>query len=378
MIRVLHTIDTTGPGGAETVFVNLAKGLDSRRFDSFAAITGPGWVSDELRKKGIEPIFVQAKGGFNLQYILELGRIIREHKINLVQSHLLGSNLYSSIAGMIYHVPVVSTFHGFVDIDNRDRLMSVKSRIINLGANKIVFVSDRLREFFVSVYGYSAVKSVIIYNGIDTSVFQSRRDDSIRKELGLNTDHVLIGAIGNIRPAKGYECFLKAARLIHDRYPQCRFVIAGEGSGSLYGSLLKLRNDLNLEKVFSFLGFRDDSAKVLNNIDVFVLSSFSEGFSMSTIEAMACGIPVVVTRSGGPEEIVIDGENGIIVGLQDHVDIADAIINLIKPSMFRDKLVDSAKKTISDKFLLSRMVNEYQEIYLNILLSLEDPQLQFT
>lgn len=367
MIRVLHTIDTIGPGGAETVFVNLANGLDSRRFESFAAITGPGWVSNELCKNGIEPIFVQVKGGFNIQYLLELGKIIRKYKIDLVQSHLLGSNLYCCIAGLILNVPVVSTFHGFVDTSNKERILSVKSSLINWGGGNIVFVSDRLREFFIREYGFSATKSITIYNGIDTSVFQPQRDGSIKKELGLRPDHVLIGAIGNIRLAKGYEYFLKAARLIHDRYPECRFVIAGEGSGSLYEALLKLRNDLNLEKVFFFLDFRDDAAKVLNNFDVFVLSSLSEGFSISTIEAMACGIPVVVTRSGGPEEIVIDGYNGIMVESNDDIGIADAISELIKSPKLKENIVNAGHKIIYEKFTLSAMIKKYQEVYLNIL-----------
>lgn len=363
MIRVLHTIDTTGPGGAETVFVNLAKGLDPQRFISFAAITGSGWVCDELRKNGIEPIFIQSKGKFNFQYLLGLVKIIREHKIDIVQSHLLGSNLYCSLAGLICRVPVVSTFHGFVDSTGKDRLMPVKSRLINLGSKRIVFVSDRLREHFIQEYGFSESKSVTIYNGVDTSVFRPQRDDSIRKELGLGPEHVLIGAVGNIRPAKGYEYFLKAASLVIGKHPECRFAIAGEGSGALKAALLSLRKELGLEKVLFFLGFRGDVARILNNFDIFALSSVSEGFSISTIEAMACGIPIVVTRSGGPEEIVKDGENGIMVGSRDNVGFADAIIKMVMLSTVRKKIINAGKKTISDRFSLLRMINDYQEIY---------------
>lgn len=363
MIRVLHAIDTTGPGGAETVFLNLIKGLDSLRFKSFVVITGPGWVCDELRKNGIEPIFVQSRGGFNVQYFLALVRVIRKHKINLVQSHLLGSNLYCCLAGLICRTPVISTFHGFVDSSAKDRLMPIKARLINRGSSRIVFVSDRLREHFGRDYGFSRKKSVTIYNGVDTSVFQPAKDDSIRKELGLGPENVLIGAVGNIRPAKGYECLIEAARLVCDTYPDCKFVIAGEGSGALYEELLDLRKRLNLEESVFFLGFREDAAKVLNNLDVFVLSSVSEGFSIATIEAMACGLPVVATCSGGPEEIISNGENGLLVEVGLPGKIAAAIQMVYRDQRLSTTLSQAGARLATLSFSVDAMVDGYQTLY---------------
>jgi len=366
MIRILHTIDTTGPGGAETVFIKLVKGLNSAQFQSFAAIRGPGWVCDALHKNGIEPIFVQSKGSFNLKYLFELIKVIRKYRIDIIQSHLLGSNLYCSLAGMVCRVPVVSTFHGFVDLSYEDRLMPLKRRIINLGSEKIVFVSDRLREYYIRNFGFSPFKSITIHNGVDTSVFHPKRDDSIRKEIGLDPKNILIGAVGNIRPAKGYDIFLRAARLIHEKQPECRFVIAGQGSGALYDSLLILRKELELERVFFFLGHREDAAQVYNNLDIFVLSSVSEGFSISTIEAMACGIPVVVTRSGGPDEIVQDYKNGIIVNFNE-VDIANAVISMVENiEVKRDGSIYTYEE-ILNKFSLSRMIEMYQNCYKQLL-----------
>lgn len=362
MIRVLHTIDTTGPGGAETVFINLIKGLDQKRFQSIAVIWGPGWVCDTLQKNGIEPIFVPSKGSFNTQYLLALIRIIRQHKINIIQSHLLGSNLYSSLAGLICRVPVISTFHGFVDTADKERLMGLKSRFINLGSGRIVFVSDRLLDHYVHRLGFSAQKSVTIHNGVDTSVFFPKKDDSIRVELGIGPEHVLIGAIGNIRPAKGYDVFLKSARRIHDMNPNCRFLLAGQGSGRLYDKLLNLRKELNLEDVFFFAGFRADVSKVLNNLDIFVLPSVSEGFSISTIEAMACGVPVVVTRSGGPEEIVTEDTNGLLVPCDPEL-IAGAAGRLLNNLDLKQKIIDNASKKLNDKFSLGSMTQSYQALY---------------
>lgn len=362
MIRILHTIDTTGPGGAETVFINLVKGLDKNRFYSIAAIKGPGWVCDTLRSNGIEPIFIPAKGGFNIQYLYRLIRIIRDHKIDVIQSHLLGSNLYCSLAGLICRVPVVSTFHGFVDTSGLERLVGLKFKILNLGSSQIVFVSDKLREHYTERYGVDSQKSMTIYNGVDTSVFFPKKDSSLRTELNINKQHILIGAVGNIRPAKGYDVFLKAAQLIYKECPHCRFLIAGQGSGDLYDSLLSLRKDLDLEHVFHMVGFKIDTARVLNNFDIFVLPSTSEGFSISTIEAMSCGLPVVVTRSGGPEEIVVNGINGMIVECDKEI-LANAIIECIKNKSMSNSLSKNASLYVLNNFNIMEILRKYEIIY---------------
>ncbi len=363
MIRVLHSIDTTGPGGAETVFVNLAAGLDPNKFESFAVIRGDGWVCDTLRSHGIEPIFVQSKGGFNFKYLCELVRIIRSKKIDVVQSHLLGSNLYCCLAGMICRVPVISTFHGFVDTSEQERFMALKVWIINQASKNIVFVSIGLCNQFMLAFGFAKTKSMTIYNGVDTDIFYPKRDTSIRGELGLKKENFLVGAIGNIRPAKGYDLFLRAARIIYDQHPECRFVVAGQGSGELYDSLLQLRKKLNLDEVFCFLGFQNDAPRFLNNLDIYCLPSTSEGFSISTIEAMACGLPVVATRSGGPEEIISDNKDGKLVQA-DVGEIAQGIICLIEDVLCREKFINSAIKNINSVYNISVMIKNYENIIL--------------
>lgn len=369
MIRILHTIDTTGPGGAETVFVNLIKGLDRRKFEPIVAIRGPGWLCDELGRYGINPLFINSTGTFNFAYLRELIRIIHREKIDIVQSHLLGSNLYCSIAGIICGVPVVSTFHGFVDINARERLSGIKSKIINRGSARLVFVSNRLREFYVEQKGFSARKSVTIFNGIDSSLFKPERNDSIRNKLGLGPDNILVGAVGNIRPSKGYDCLLEAARLVVDQYPQFRFVVAGEGAGKLFDDLMVLRKKLGLEKHFYFMGFEPDVPRFLNNLEIFVLPSVSEGFSISTIEAMACGVPVIVTRSGGPEEIITHMENGILVETCCPQSLARYIIELYRSNSVNQDLISKGIEDIKKRYSIAILIDNYVNLYMKLLKS---------
>ena len=101
MKTILHTIDTTGPGGAETVFIDLATRLPKDKYRSVVVIRGKGWVYEELGRRGVNPILLDAKGSFNLRYLLGLRKIIKEEGVDIIQSHLLGANVYCSLAGLL-------------------------------------------------------------------------------------------------------------------------------------------------------------------------------------------------------------------------------------------------------------------------------------
>lgn len=366
MINILHTIDTTGPGGAESVFLQLIHGLDKERFRSFAAIPGKGWVYDRLVEGGLTPMFINASGSFSVRYLLQLIDIIRRHDIDIIQSHLFGSNVYCSLAGLICRRPVVSTFHGFVDAEKRDRFLKIKFSLINCGSKKIVFVSHQLKKHYLGMYGLNEGKVVTIHNGVDLAAYSRSDSGKIRKELGLGRDHILIGSIGNIRPAKGYDHLLRAASLMAKRHPECRFVIAGQGSGTLYEGLLRLRKDLGLDDKVHLLGFRDNIHDILSDLDIFVLSSTSEGFSIVTLEAIASRVPVIVTKSGGPEEIV-DNESGILVSPGDEQELAKAISSLVLDKSLGDTYVGNAYDNVLEKFSLQSMINQYVRLYLSSL-----------
>lgn len=363
MKNILHAIDTTGPGGAETVFMTLAGGLDPSRFRTEVAVAGPGWLHDELRRRGFAPFLVGGQRGFDLGYLVRLVRIIRKRRIDIVQSHLFGSNLYCSLAGAITGVPVVCTFHGGVDIGQRGVLQSLKLGIINRCAKHVVSVSSSLECELIGPGRLSDNKAVTIYNGVDTGAFKNRRDDSIRKRLGFGASDILVGAVGNIRPAKNYDMLLEAAAQLMRLSSRYKVLIAGQGSGELYDRLNERRLALKLEQTVFFLGFQDDTPTLLNNLDVFVLSSSTEGFSIATIEAMACELPVVATRCGGPEEIIRHEQDGILVDVGAAPQLAAAVHRVCEDAGLRNRLTRAARASVLSRFSTESMIRSYQRLY---------------
>ncbi|KZZ09846.1 hypothetical protein A3750_08470 [Oleiphilus sp. HI0079] len=310
---VLHVIDTTGPGGAETVFINLADGLRDKGFKSIALIRGKGWVFEELQRRNIETVILDCKGSFNVRFLKKLCTLIKKERVDIIQSHLLGSNIYCAMAGVLTRKPVFATFHGAVDVSKTERFLKLKAWILNTGVTKFIAVSEGLLEEIRQSGLLNVDKSVVIYNGIDTSKYFKRDSEAIRSSLGLDENVILVGSLGNVRPAKAYDVLIESAALVVKDNPNYHFVIAGDtGKEPLMSELKQLMNQLKVSNNVHFIGFQDNSAEFLGQMDMFLLTSSSEGFSIATIEALATGLPVVATKCGGPEEILADEDDSLL------------------------------------------------------------------
>jgi glycosyltransferase involved in cell wall biosynthesis len=361
VISVMHVIDTGGPGGAETVFLQMAAGLDPARFRSVAVVGNNGWLAEQLEKRSLVPHILSANGSFKTGYLLALRRLVRHRKIDVIVAHLYGSAVYASLLGRITCVPVVSVLHGQSDVAHSDRLAFLRSGIVRKGSRKVIFVSEHLKDHLGPRLRLVESQCAVIPNGVDAEVFRPCRDRSLRSELALADDAILVGAIGNIRSQKAYGVLLHAARILLDRSQRFHFIIAGDCSNDLGRELVELSRSLGIEQQLSFLGLRADVARILHNLDAFVLSSRTEGFSIACIEAMACGIPVIATRSGGPEEI-LEGGAGILVPTDDPEAIAQAVDDVTSSKGLAEALTTKALKRVQQQYSLGRMVSQYEAL----------------
>jgi glycosyltransferase involved in cell wall biosynthesis len=172
-----------------------------------------------------------------------------------------------------------------------------------------------------------------------------------------------VGAVGNVRPSKAYHVLLDAFARVRAALPAARLVVAGQARGALHEQLLRQRARLGLEGAVDFIGFRSDVADVLRTFDVFVLSSSDEGFSLSTVQAMAAGLPVVATRCGGPEQIVGDSGGALLVPTNDPGALAGAILRVIRTPSLAEGLRAAARQRAFDAFSLERMLGDYDALY---------------
>jgi glycosyltransferase involved in cell wall biosynthesis len=363
MRTVLHLIDTTGPGGAETVFTDLARGLDPSRFRSVAVTAGPGWVEDTIAAGGVQRHTVKQRGRFALRYVRELGRLAESERVDIIHAHLVGASVYASLAAIGSAIPVLCTIHGHADLPRADRFRLLRYGVLRLGASHVVAVSESLRREFQARSGFPAERTSVVYNGIDLESFHPGDGAKVRQELGVSNGEFVFGALGNIRGPKAYDVLLRAAALLATDSVPSRVVIVGDTGGTVYPGLAALASSLGLGARVTFAGFRQDVPEVLRAFDALALSSRTEGFSLATVQAMATGIPVVATRSGGPEEILEDGITGLLVPTDDPAALAAAMRRLRDQPDLRDRLARAGPQSVRARFNRTSMIEAYQRLY---------------
>ncbi|MDB6091115.1 MAG: hypothetical protein JWN85_3899, partial [Gammaproteobacteria bacterium] len=195
------------------------------------------------------------------------------------------------------------------------------------------------------------------------------RAADLRAELGLRTGELLIGAVGNIRTPKAYDVLLKAAAAVLGRLPECHFAIIGQGDEAALQPLLQARATLGIDARCHFLGFRKSTPDLYRNFDVFVSSSRSEGLSLAFLEAMATGLPVVATRSGGPQEVIEPDVSGVLVPIEDPAALADGLQRTLQDASFRARLGAAARQRVVDSFSLESVLRQYATLYDKLLAS---------
>jgi glycosyltransferase involved in cell wall biosynthesis len=361
---ILHLINVGGPGGAESVCVNLARGLDQRRWRSLVVVPDRGWIHHMLEDAGVETVVLGHASRFDVvRHLGALSKLVRQRGVALIQSHLFGPSCIASLLGLVHRLPVVGTIHGEGDLDPGESFRRAKFGLLNNGLTRLVFVSEPLRRFFLGTGLLRSSMTTVIPNGIDVDAYSRDGGSQLRGELGVGDEEFLVGALGNLRPAKAYDVLLRAAAILSSSEPGYRFVVAGQWEGELADELTRLRDDLGLRDVVALAGFRADAASVLAALDLYLLTSRSEGFSLSVVEAMASGLPIVSTRCGGPEQILADGVAGVLVPNGSSEAVAEAIAALRADPAKRARMGRVAKAVARSRFTVESQVWTYERLY---------------
>jgi glycosyltransferase involved in cell wall biosynthesis len=364
---ILHTIDTSGPGGAETVVLNLATRLDSRRFRSLALLPPRSWLADKLGNRNVPVFYADSRAWYDLRLPRAIARIVREQKVDLIHSHLPDRNFYSCLAGYLVGCKTIVTYHGPVELSTANQLRNrIKLWVVRNSATAVAVVCDFVGEMLKNLH-FPASKLVRVYNGVAVSDSIGSGQMYLRRELGLGDDAKLIGMIANIRQSKGYEYFIRAARDVCAADRRADFVAVGDIDQELAAPLWDLLDELRLRDRVHFLGYREDIGEILNDLDVFVLSSTSEGLPLVLLEAMAAGKAVVATRCGGPQEVVDDTRTGYLVPIRDAQQLAARISEILIHPELASALGAKARDKVLAEFSIEHMIATYEQLYERLL-----------
>ena len=359
-MTILHLIETGGPGGAENVLINLAANLDDKRFKSIVLLCKEGWLYDELVRRGIETYIFEESGFFDFAFLTRFVFLVRNKKISVIHAHEFLMSMYASVAGLLTSKPVVTTMHGkyyYWEKARRRLIMRFISRFSHM-----VSVSKELRSFISEKVGISPERIQTIYNGIDLKKYTCHKPNGeIRLQLRLNGKCKVITTVGNLYPVKGHIYLLKAIPEVIRRYPDVVFLFAGRGDEE--NNLKQAASELGVSDNIRFLGFRSDIPELLSLTDIFVLPSLAESLPLSVLEALAMGIPSIVTNVGGNSEIIENNTTGFIVPPADSKSIAEKILILLQDEKQVASFRKKARDIIGKTFSLETMVNQYDSLY---------------
>ncbi len=369
-IRVLEVIQTGGipgaVGGAETVLLNIAHLSDQSRFDIRTLVVGGhGGLDERLRQYGHPVATFEFRHSYNRDLIRCIRDLINRHRIDIVHSHLSRMNMYGFLASRFTPATNIMTVHGLTEFTGR--LGRAYYAVFGNLSGKVVAVSHALADEFVHRTKVRRSKMAVVSNGIDVERFGRPVDrEAIRRRLGLRPDARIILAVGNIRAIKGYEFLIESFARIVDQDERLALVICGTDMLGYRANLDRLLAKKGLAGRVLFADFVSDIEAVYGAADLYALTSISEGFSLTTVEAMASLLPVVVTDCIGPREIITTGTNGIIVPRRDPELFGRTMLELIRDPQRSRALGEAGRRTVEKRFSVQESVKGFEDLFADL------------
>ena len=363
MIRLLFLIAALNRGGAERQLTLLVKGLDRTRFAvTVVTIYDGGALRGEIEDlDGVEVLSLHKHARWDIMApFWRLIRILRRTKPEIVHGYMGVANILALVFGKAAGSRVVWGIRAsdvdFSLYDRRsawtDRLAAKLSRFTDL-----IVVNSRAGKRHHAAQGYDSKRMVVIPNGFDTRHFypDGHARQSMRNEWGIAENDRLIGLVARLDPIKDYPTFLRAAALLAQERQDVHFVSVGGGSTHYRRELQELANDLGLGDRVIWAGERTDMCAAHNALDIATSSSSSEGFSNTTGEAMACGVPCVVTDVG--DSAILVGSTGLVVPPGEPAAMAAAWTHLLDlPAGERAALGRAARQRIIEAYSIEQLV----------------------
>lgn len=370
-VKVLHLITTLSLGGAEMMLYKLLSRLDRRIFVlEVVSLTDVGPVGKKIQNLGV-PVRALGmnRGQPNPWGLLRLVRLLREDPPHVLQTWMYHADLIGGLAAKLTkNIKVVWGLRQSnldLQVNKRSTVWTALAcaRLSRWLPERIVCCSEASRRLHEEV-GYAAKKMLVIPNGFDLDTFRpdSTARQTVRQELSISQDALLIGLIGRFDPQKDHANFIQAAARLHTCLPNVHFLLCGDGVNWKNQVLVEWIKVAGIQACCHFLGRRDDIPRINAALDLASSSSCGEGFPNVIGEAMACGVPCVVTDVG--DSALIVGDTGRVVPPKNPHALARAWYELIERGPeHRRRLGAAARCRVRKHYSLQAIATQYEKLY---------------
>lgn len=365
--RILHIIGQLGQGGAENQLCRLLESL-AGRYEFFVISYRPESLDhlNRLLRAGVQVRIIDKEAGLagRLRFLFKLTILVRQISPDIIQTWLPSANFWGCLGKVLSGVraATIASIRNFPqNPDLAERLSEQAAR----WASEAVIANSLAAKRTIISRGIGQKKVRVIHNGISSAWEVRTKRDEIRRELLIPANRFVVGTVGNLRPPKNHQMFLRAAERLKDHLPRLHFVIVGEGE--LRGQMEEWIKRCDLGGVVTLTGKRSDIPRVLRTLDVFAMTSLSEGLPNAIMEAMSAGLPIIATNVGGIPELLTDGVDGLLIGKND----LEGFINAIEFAALNPELCHSigrrARMTVKSRFSIEKMSESTSRVYEELL-----------
>jgi len=366
--RIGHFIETGIAGGAEQVMIDLARYTTETHPDFSPVILhfDHPWIREHCERHGIEDQVIPFQRNFKSTlrlplFALEFSRWLRQQRIDLLHSHLFGPITGGALSARVAGIPHVGTLHDVYMVEEKPVRRHLL-RLANLLGTQLVTVSRDMEAFYRDQCGLNAKSLQTIYNGLDVSsypaTFRPRAPQS----------RLTIICVGRLIKLKNVDRVIEAVAELSKTFPIALRIL---GEGPELESLQQIAGKAADAGVVSFEGVQSNVAQWLADSDVFVQFSSTEGLSRSVLEAVASGLPAVVSDVGGNREMVHDSVNGFLVASNDLTGLKQALSKLLENSDLREQFGQAGMAIARRTFSRETCNNAYIELYKRLIGTVE-------
>lgn len=373
-LKVLQLINDLESGGAQRMLTKLVKHTDPSRFENVVITLRQGGAFEStVLSAGVRLFSLNCGSARSTPYaITQLAKLLRRERPTIIQTWLYHADFLGLLGAEIARFRNIVWNVRCSDMDLTRYSLRARSvlRVLSTLSNRpraVLFNSEAGMRHHLRI-GYRPKLALVIPNGFEEPSFtnEARVRISVRRELGLPDDALVIGMVARYDPMKDQATFLEAAAQALQTLPFLNFVMLGRGVTADNQNLTSHATRLGISKSIRLLGERDDAVRVISALDILALpSAFGEGFPNVVGEAMACGVPCVVSAVGDSAAVV--GDCGLIVPPRDPTALKRAWEKLLSlDDLTLCRLKDCARQRIKNRFAMSRITDHYQSLYTSI------------
>ena len=372
-LRITYLITGLYGGGAETMLFHMLRFMDRERFElEVISLMDRGKFGDAIEQMGIPVHAIGLRTGrATPAAFCRLVKVLRAARPDVIQGWMYHANLAAQFANLFVHVPVCqciqSSFLSFAAEKPLTRLAIRLTARMSRRAAKVVYASHVSRTQHEQL-GFAAGRGCVIPNGVDPVLFQpsAAARQSVREELGIPPDALLVGLICRHHPQKDHPNFLRAAAILARKWPEVRFVLVGSRVDGSNPAICEFVQKLELGSRVHLLGERNDMPRLTAALDVGTSSSrYGEALAVALTEAMACEVPCVVTDVGDSGLLV--GDTGVVVPPGDAEALAAGLDRLLSAGPAkRRELGRAARSRVEEGYSIRSIVRKYEELYFSL------------